>query len=106
MRRAYLLPLTLVFFLMAGRALAQQNIDFTEEKLPNGLDIIYAPMRQTPVVHVQLVYFVGSRDERPDRQGFAHMFEHMMFRGSAHVAPEQHGKLVGDVGGDCNANTR
>ncbi len=85
---------------------AQERIDFTEEKLPNGLDVIYAPMRQTPVVHVQVVYFVGSRDERPDRQGFAHMFEHMMFRGSAHVAPEQHSKLVDGVGGYSNANTR
>jgi zinc protease len=101
-----LLTHVLLFLPLAGRAQAQENIDFTEEKLPNGLDVIYAPMRQTPVVHVQVVYFVGSRDERPDRQGFAHMFEHMMFRGSAHVAPQQHMKLVDGVGGYSNANTR
>ncbi|HEY0007677.1 MAG TPA: pitrilysin family protein, partial [Tepidisphaeraceae bacterium] len=58
-----------------------------------------------PVVHVRVLYHVGSRDEREDRQGFAHLFEHMMFRGSAHVAPEQHMKLIGTLGGDSNAFT-
>jgi zinc protease len=82
-----------------------QPIDFTTETLPNGLQVIYAPMHNAPVVHVRVLYHVGSRDERPDRQGFAHMFEHMMFRGSAHVAPEEHMKLVGEVGGISNAFT-
>ena len=50
-------------------------------------------------------YHVGSKDERPDRQGFAHMFEHMMFRGSAHVTPEEHMKLINGVGGISNAFT-
>src|SRR3954452_16384425 len=80
-------------------------IEFQKETLPNGLRVIYAPMHQAPVVHVRVLYHVGSRDERPDRQGFAHMFEHMMFRGSAHVPPEQHMKLIGVVGGDSNAFT-
>jgi len=82
-----------------------QPIDFTTETLPNGLEVIYAPMHNAPVVHVRVLYHVGSRDERPDRQGFAHMFEHMMFRGSAHVAPEEHMKLIGEVGGISNAFT-
>jgi zinc protease len=82
-----------------------QPIDFTTETLPNGLVVIYAPMHNAPVVHVRVLYHVGSRDERPDRQGFAHMFEHMMFRGSAHVAPEEHMKLIGEVGGISNAFT-
>nr|MBA3273592.1 insulinase family protein [Chthoniobacterales bacterium] len=60
---------------------------------------------QAPVVHVRVLYHVGSRDERPDRNGFAHMFEHMMFRGSAHVAPEEHMKRIGVVGGRSNAFT-
>lgn len=81
------------------------KIDFTEETLDNGLRVIYAPLHQAPVVHVRVVYHVGSRDERPDRQGFAHMFEHMMFRGSAHVKPEEHMKLIGVVGGYSNAFT-
>jgi zinc protease len=82
-----------------------QNIDFTEETLPNGLRVIFAPLHQAPVVQVRVLYHVGSRDERPDRQGFAHMFEHMMFRGSKHVAPEEHMRLIDQVGGICNAFT-
>jgi zinc protease len=89
----------------ATSAPAVQKIDFTEETLPNGLRVIYAPMHQAPVVQVRVLYHVGSRDERPDHQGFAHMFEHMMFRGSKHVAPQEHMKLVDEVGGVCNAFT-
>lgn len=92
--------------LLVGTTLAQQSkIDFTRETLDNGMVVIYAPMKNAPVVHTRLLYHVGSRDERPDRQGFAHLFEHMMFRGSAHVAPEEHMKLIGIVGGDSNAFT-
>src|ERR1041385_618025 len=82
-----------------------EPIQFTQETLANGLHVIYAPLHQAPVVHVRVFYHVGSRDERPDRQGFAHMFEHMMFRGSAHVAPEEHMKRIGVVGGYSNAFT-
>jgi zinc protease len=80
-------------------------VEFQQETLENGLRVIYAPLHQAPVVHVRVLYHVGSRDERPDRQGFAHMFEHMMFRGSAHVRPDQHMKLIDDVGGISNAFT-
>lgn len=92
----------------AGQVLAEgleSRIDFTRETLENGLRVIYAPMKNAPVVHIRVIYHVGSRDERPDRQGFAHLFEHMMFRGSRHVAPEEHMKLIGIVGGDSNAFT-
>jgi zinc protease len=93
--------------MLAGpaRAAAAAQIEFTQETLPNGLEVLYAPLHQAPVVHVRVLYHVGSRDERPDRQGFAHMFEHMMFRGSDHVKPEQHMKLIGMVGGYSNAFT-
>ena len=67
--------------------------------------VIYAPLHQAPVVEVRVFYHVGSRDERPDRQGFAHMFEHMMFRGSAHVKPQEHMKILGAVGAMVNAFT-
>ena len=67
--------------------------------------MIYAPLHQAPVVEVRVFYHVGSRDERPDRQGFAHMFEHMMFRGSAHVAAQAHMKILGAVGAQVNAFT-
>jgi zinc protease len=81
------------------------KVDYTEETLDNGLKVIYAPMGTAPIVHVRVLYNVGSKDERQDRQGFAHMFEHMMFRGSQHVAPEEHMKLVTRVGGNSNAFT-
>jgi zinc protease len=82
-----------------------QPINFVQETLGNGLRVIYAPLHTAPVIHVRVLYHVGSRDERPDRQGFAHMFEHMMFRGSAHVQPEEHMKRIGVVGGISNAFT-
>ena len=63
------------------------------------------PLRQAPVVHVRVLYHVGSKDEKPDRQGFAHMFEHMMFRGRPTSKPEQHMQLINGVGGISNAFT-
>ncbi|HUO07429.1 MAG TPA: pitrilysin family protein [Phycisphaerae bacterium] len=99
--------LTLVTSLAAttARAADDVGISWETEALPNGLKVIYAPMPSSPVTQVRVDYHVGSRDEQPDRQGFAHMFEHMMFRGSAHVVPQQHMKMVGSVGGYCNAFT-
>ncbi|QOV88327.1 M16 family metallopeptidase [Humisphaera borealis] len=89
----------------AAEVPAAKPVSFTQETLPNGLRVIYAPLTNAPVTHVRVFYHVGSRDERPDRQGFAHMFEHMMFRGSAHVGNQQHMKLVNGVGGMSNAFT-
>src|SRR5439155_6386064 len=108
-----LVPILLVIPVRAAEAPASQPttgvtaqpIPFSEEDLPNGLHVIYAPLHNAPVVHVRVLYHVGSRDERADRQGFAHMFEHMMFRGSAHVAPEEHMQRIGQVGGRSNAFT-
>src|SRR5512144_589432 len=95
LRRIVTFVLALVLAPLGTRGSEPERIAFTEENLDNGLHVIYAPLHQAPVVHVRVFYHVGSRDERPDRQGFAHMFEHMMFRGSAHVAPEEHMKRVG-----------
>jgi zinc protease len=92
----------------AARAGNVEPIAFTRETLPNGLRVIFAPMEGpaiAPVVHVRVLYHVGSRDERPDRQGFAHMFEHMMFRGSQHVKSEEHMQSIVGVGGISNAFT-
>jgi zinc protease len=80
-------------------------IKFERETLDNGLRVIYAPMTNAPVVHLRVMYHVGSKDEAADRNGFAHMFEHMMFRGSAHVPSEQHMKLIQGCGGVSNAFT-
>ena len=73
--------------------------------LENGLQVVLAPDSSRPVVNVQVWYRVGSKDERKGRTGFAHLFEHMMFRGSANVGPEEHMRYVREAGGEINAST-
>lgn len=74
-------------------------------QLPNGMTVILHPDRSTPIVNVQLWYHVGSKDEKPGRTGFAHFFEHLMFKGSRNVEPEQHTSIVASIGGQANAYT-
>jgi zinc protease len=100
-----LIAVTLIMAASVSAQVEVKPVEFEKETLPNGLRVIYAPLRQAPVVHVRVLYHVGSRDEKPDRQGFAHMFEHMMFRGSKHVEQEQHMRMINGVGGNCNAFT-
>jgi zinc protease len=73
--------------------------------LDNGLQVVLAPDTSRPVVNVQVWYRVGSKDERKGRTGFAHLFEHMMFRGSGNVGPEEHMRYVREAGGTVNAYT-
>ncbi|CAN5747021.1 hypothetical protein BH23GEM11_BH23GEM11_09450 [soil metagenome] len=73
--------------------------------LANGLTVVLAPDDAVPVVAVNLWYGVGSRNERPGRTGFAHLFEHMMFQGSEHVPKNRHFELVERAGGSLNATT-
>ncbi len=73
--------------------------------LANGLRVVAAPDASLPVVAVNLWYDVGSRNERPGRTGFAHLFEHMMFQGSAHVPKNGHFELIERAGGSLNATT-
>lgn len=82
-----------------------QALQIHTEKLPNGLSVVLAEDRSRPVVNIQVWYHVGSRDERAGRTGFAHLFEHMMFRGSRNLGPEEHFRLVQKAGGDNNAYT-
>ncbi len=73
--------------------------------LPNGLTVVLSEDHSTPIVHVQLVYHVGSKNEKPGRTGFAHLFEHLMFKGSKNVQPEAHTSMLASVGGQSNAYT-
>src|SRR5437764_4150853 len=73
--------------------------------LPNGLTVVLSEDDSTPIVHVNLTYHVGSKNEKPGRTGFAHLFEHMMFKGSKNVDPEAHTSLISSVGGQSNAYT-
>jgi len=86
---------------------AQQagHIAFEQFTLPNGLRVIYSEDHSTPIVSVDMWYEAGSRNERPGRSGFAHLFEHMMFEGSAHVKKSEHGQLVERAGGNYNGST-
>ena len=73
--------------------------------LPNGLTVVLSEDHSTPIVHLQVVYHVGSKNERPGRTGFAHLFEHLMFKGSKNVQPEAHTSMLASVGGQSNAYT-
>ena len=81
------------------------RIAFEQFTLPNGLRVIYSEDHSTPIVTVDVWYEVGSRNERAGRSGFAHLFEHMMFEGSAHVKKSEHGQLVERAGGNYNGST-
>ena len=86
-------------------AVRPPKLDYQRLKLPNGLTVLLHQDSSTPIAHVQLWYHVGSKDERAGRTGFAHLFEHMMFKGSKNVEPEQHTSIVSSVGGQANAYT-
>lgn len=81
------------------------DIKFQEYDLENGLHVILHQESQTPIVSINLWYRVGSRNERPGKTGFAHLFEHMMFQGSQHIPPEMHFQLIQSVGGTLNGST-
>jgi zinc protease len=74
-------------------------------ELPNGLKMVMHEDHSRPVINLQVWYHVGSKDEREGRTGFAHLFEHLMFRGSKNVGPEDHMKYVREAGGQVNAYT-
>jgi zinc protease len=99
--RRLLCLLLLPVALLAG----ERRYDFREKVLPNGLRVISLEDFSSPIVAVQVWYHVGSKDERADRQGFAHMFEHMMFRGTERVGPKDFDRLTTRAGGTNNAFT-
>ena len=86
-------------------AVRPPKLDYQLHTLENGLTVILSEDHSTPIVHLQLVYRVGSKNERPGRTGFAHLFEHMMFKGSRNVQSDSHLTLISRVGGDGNAYT-
>lgn len=81
------------------------TVTFTDDRLDNGLRVLIAPDPIAPVVAVNLWYAVGSKHEQPGRTGFAHLFEHVMFQGSAHVGKAEHMQLVQAAGGTMNGTT-
>jgi predicted Zn-dependent peptidase len=81
------------------------TVDFSDERLANGLRLIVAEDHLAPVVAINLWYDVGSKHEQPGKTGFAHLFEHVMFQGSRHVAKAEHIALVQAAGGTMNGTT-
>src|SRR6266568_8222851 len=79
-------------------------IDYTH--LPNGLKVVISEAHTAPAVTVAVYYGVGFRIEPKGQTGFAHLFEHMMFQGSAHVKKFEHAKIVESAGGNLNGSTR
>jgi zinc protease len=90
---------------LGARDVRPPKLTYERLKLPNGLTVLLHQDRSTPITHVALWYHVGSKDERAGRTGFAHLFEHMMFKGSKNVEPEQHTSIVSSIGGQANAYT-
>ncbi len=85
---------------------AQMNkIDFVEYDLDNGLHVILHQDNSTPIVAVSIMYHVGSKNENPEKTGFAHFFEHLLFEGSENIPRGQFDKYVQNAGGVLNANT-
>jgi predicted Zn-dependent peptidase len=91
--------------LAAATVFAQVNIKFVEYDLPNGLHVILHQDKSVPIVAQVMAYHVGSKNEKPDRTGFAHFFEHLMFEGSPHIPRGQFFKMVQNAGGELNAFT-
>jgi zinc protease len=81
------------------------KITFTEYTLPNGLHVILQEDHSTPIVAVSVMYHVGSKNEDPERTGFAHFFEHLLFEGSDNIKRGEYMKLIQAAGGQLNANT-
>lgn len=80
-------------------------VKFSDERMPNGLRLIVAEDHLVPVAAINLWYGVGSKHEQPGKTGFAHLFEHVMFEGSAHVGKAEHMALVQAAGGVMNGST-
>ncbi|GAA5036009.1 peptidase M16 [Marivirga lumbricoides] len=100
------LNLALLFLLLVFSVQAQdKKIEFTEFDLDNGMHVILHQDNSTPIVVVSVMYHVGSKNENPERTGFAHFFEHLLFEGSKNIKRGEFDKYITNAGGVNNANT-
>jgi zinc protease len=81
------------------------KLNFTTQKLANGLQLVLLEDHAAPVINLQVWYHVGAKDEQAGHTGFAHLFEHLMFKGSAHVGADEHSRIIEAAGGFDNAST-
>src|SRR6187397_693885 len=108
-RRVLCLTVAVAAVYAAGAAVSAAvrppKLEYQMATLPNGLTVVMSEDHSTPIVHAQLWYHVGSKNEKPGRTGFAHLFEHLMFKGSKNVSPEGHTSMISGRGGQSNAYT-
>ncbi len=104
MKLKFSLTLALLFWLVIVTAQMRQ-VAFSRYQLPNGLKVILHEDHSTPIVAVSVMYHVGSKDEDPNRTGFAHFFEHLLFEGSENIDRGEFDKYIQEAGGVNNANT-
>ena len=91
--------------LMLGSVASAQKVNFEEYTLENGLHVILHQDKSAPVVITSVMYHVGAKDENPERTGFAHFFEHLLFEGTQNIKRGEWFKIVSGNGGTNNANT-
>jgi predicted Zn-dependent peptidase len=104
----YWIRLLLIAFLWSVTSILfsqSKPLTFTEFDLKNGLHVILHQNNSIPIVAINVMYHVGSKNEKPDRTGFAHFFEHLMFEGSDNIGRGQYDKLTQNAGGNNNAFT-
>lgn len=92
-------------FSVLGLFAQEARINFEKYELKNGLKVILHQDNSTPIVAVSVMYHVGSKNEDPERTGFAHFFEHLMFEGSKNIGRGEYSNYVQSAGGTLNANT-
>jgi len=106
--------ITLILSIVASAALATAafaaaesdfHIPFEKYKLQNGMRVVLSRDTAVPVIALYVIYDVGARSEEKGRTGFAHLFEHMMFEGSANIKKGEHFKYVSANGGQMNGST-
>lgn len=112
-RRSCVTFAAILLFVAACQATAAQTgsgvrppkLEIQQHVLDNGLRVLMIEDHSAPVINLQVWYHVGSKDEQVGRTGFAHLFEHLMFKGSAHVGPDEHSRIIEAAGGFDNAYT-
>ena len=96
---------TLIAFVLVGFSISAQKVEFEEYDLDNGMHVILHQDNSAPVVTTSVMYHVGAKDEKPDRTGFAHFFEHLLFEGTENIDRGEWFTIVSSNGGSNNANT-
>lgn len=89
----------------ATKGVTVPTLEFKHFTLPNGLEVYSVEDHGAPIVGVQVWYHVGSKDDPPNRSGFAHLFEHMLFKGNERLTPDTFENLTENIGGENNAYT-